>query len=58
MKLMLFLSHNGILSRRKAFDAIKNGAVAVNGHVDREPGTILGPKQLVGEETAGRRAWN
>lgn len=43
MKLMLFLSHNGILSRRKAFEAIKNGAVAVNGRVNLEPSTDVDP---------------
>ncbi len=43
MKLMLFLSHNGILSRRKAFDAIKAGAVAVNGRVNIEPSTDVDP---------------
>ncbi len=43
MKLMLFLSHNGILSRRKAFEAIKNGAVAVNGRLNLEPSTDIDP---------------
>ncbi|MBF0594735.1 MAG: pseudouridine synthase [Candidatus Omnitrophica bacterium] len=43
MKLMLFLSHNGILSRRKAFEAIKEGVVTVNGRVDREPSTDIDP---------------
>jgi pseudouridine synthase len=45
MKLMLFLSHNGVLSRRKAFDAVKNGAVTVNGTVDREPSTDIDPSR-------------
>ncbi len=43
MKLMLFLSHNGILSRRKAFEAIKAGAVTVNGRVNLEPSTDVDP---------------
>ncbi|MEI6437490.1 MAG: pseudouridine synthase [Candidatus Omnitrophota bacterium] len=43
MKLMLFLSHNGILSRRKAFDAIKAGAVQVNGRINLEPSTDVDP---------------
>jgi|GEM_PF-144647 len=45
MKLMLFLSHNGILSRRKAFEAIKDGAVTVNGTVDREPSRDVDPSR-------------
>src|SRR3989339_2245294 len=43
MKLMLLLSHNGILSRRKAFEAIKAGAVSVNGRVNLEPSWDVDP---------------
>lgn len=37
MKLQLFLSHNGILSRRKAFESILAGQVSVNGRRVTEP---------------------
>ncbi|MFH0754417.1 MAG: pseudouridine synthase [Candidatus Omnitrophota bacterium] len=37
MKLQLFISHNGGVSRRKAFDHVINGDVTVNGMVIREP---------------------
>ncbi len=41
MKLLLLLSHSGILSRRKSFDAICAGHVIVNGSVNREPSTDI-----------------
>ncbi len=41
MKLLLLLSHSGLLSRRKAFDAICAGYVIVNGSVEREPSTDI-----------------
>ena len=43
MKLLLFLSHNGSLSRRKAFESIRNGEVRVNGDVVAEPSCEIDP---------------
>ena len=37
MRLNVFLAQNGIGSRRKAFDLVKSGLVAVNGKIVREP---------------------
>ncbi|NLE65213.1 MAG: pseudouridine synthase, partial [Elusimicrobia bacterium] len=37
MKLFLFLSHSGVASRRKAFEAVGVGRVQVNGKVVSEP---------------------
>lgn len=39
IRLQVFLSHNGVCSRRRAFDVIQEGKVTVNGHVVREPST-------------------
>jgi pseudouridine synthase len=43
MKLQLYLSHNGVLSRRKAFEVIMAGHVSVNGSIVREPSTDVDP---------------
>ena len=43
MKLQLFISHNGGISRRKAFDHILAGDVTVNGNVVREPSHMMDP---------------
>ncbi|MBF0523030.1 MAG: rRNA pseudouridine synthase [Candidatus Omnitrophica bacterium] len=43
IKLQLFLSHNGVCSRRKAFDLIKQGHVKVNGETVDEPSTMIDP---------------
>jgi pseudouridine synthase len=37
MRLQVFLSHNGVGSRRRAMELIQQGHVAVNGQVIREP---------------------
>ena len=37
LRLQVFLSHNGVCSRRKAMDVIKEGRVQVNGRVCKEP---------------------
>ncbi len=39
LRLQVFLSRNGVTSRRKAFDLIQEGHVKVNGKVIREPST-------------------
>lgn len=40
-KLQLFLSHNGISSRRKAFELIQRGRVTVNEHIIVEPSKMI-----------------
>jgi len=45
MKLFLFLSHSGVASRRKAFEAVGVGRVQVNGKVVSEPSTEIDPSQ-------------
>jgi len=37
MRLQVFLSHNGVCSRRQAMELIQEGHVAINGQVIREP---------------------
>ncbi len=44
MRLQVFLSHNGVCSRRKAFELVSNGAVTVNGRVVKEPSTPIDAK--------------
>lgn len=44
-KLQLFLSHNGVCSRRKAMDLIQQGHVKVNGREVMEPSTMIDPDQ-------------
>ena len=39
MRLQVFLSHNGVCSRREAMDIIQAGRVRVNGRTVREPST-------------------
>lgn len=46
MRLQVFLSHNGVCSRRDAMDIVQAGRVKVNGKVVREPST-----QVDGSET-------
>ena len=43
MKLLLFISHNGGISRRDAFGKVRNGDVTVNGVVEREPSRAIDP---------------
>ncbi len=54
MKLQLFISHNGGVSRRKAFDHVLAGDVTVNGVVIREPSHMIEPGEdkvaLLGRE--------
>lgn len=39
MRLQVFLSHNGVCSRRKAMDYIQQGRVKLNGQIHKEPST-------------------
>ncbi len=39
MRLQVFLSHNGVCSRREAMDLIQSGRVRVDGLIQREPST-------------------
>jgi len=39
MRLQVFLSHNGVCSRREAMDIIQSGRVKVNGRLVKEPST-------------------
>ncbi len=54
MKLQLFISHNGGVSRRKAFDHVINGDVTVNDNVVLEPSHMIEPGEdkvtLLGRE--------
>ncbi|MDP8212300.1 MAG: pseudouridine synthase [Candidatus Zapsychrus exili] len=43
IKLQLFLSHNGVCSRRNALDIIKAGSVRVNGRKVTEPSVKIDP---------------
>lgn len=43
MKLLLFVSHSGLCSRRKAFELIKAGKIKVNGSVEKEPSYRIHP---------------
>ena len=43
IRLQVFLSHNGIASRRGAMDLIQEGRVTVNGVVVKEPSTPVDP---------------
>jgi pseudouridine synthase len=45
MKLQLFISHNGGVSRRKAFDHVLAGDVTVNGLAIREPSHMIEPTE-------------
>jgi len=44
LRLQVFLSRNGVCSRRRAFDIIKEGRVTLNGQVCREPSTPVNPQ--------------
>src|SRR4051812_40686477 len=46
MRLQVFLSHNGVCSRREALVIIQEGRVKVNGRIEREPSF-----DVTGEET-------
>jgi 23S rRNA pseudouridine2605 synthase len=43
IRLQVFLSHQGVCSRRKAMDYIQHGRVKVNGQIVREPSTQVHP---------------
>ena len=43
IRLQVYLSHNGVSSRRKAMDIVKSGRVAVNGKAVTEPSTPVRP---------------
>ncbi len=45
IRLQVFLSHNGVSSRRKAFDLVKKGHVYVNGQKIIEPSTPVDPQR-------------
>ncbi len=45
MRLQVFLSHNGVCSRRQAMTIIQQGRVTVNGRMQKEPST-----EVTGEE--------
>lgn len=43
IRLQVYLSHNGVSSRRKAMDIVKSGRVSLNGKVVTEPSTQVRP---------------
>jgi len=43
LRLQVFLSRNGVCSRRRAFDLVKEGKVTLNGRICREPSTPVDP---------------
>jgi len=43
LRLQVFLSHNGVCSRRQAMDVIKQGRVKLNGQICCEPSTPVNP---------------
>ena len=45
MRLQVFLSRNGVCSRRKALPIILSGQVKVNGQVVKEPSTEINPEE-------------
>ncbi len=45
MKLQLFLSHNGVCSRRDAMSLIQEGRAKVNGELVWEPSTFVNPHE-------------
>jgi len=45
LRLQVYLSRNGICSRRKAFDIIQEGRVILNGKICREPSTPVDPQR-------------
>jgi 23S rRNA pseudouridine2605 synthase len=47
MRLQVYLSHNGVCSRREALGFIQSGRVKVNGHVIKEPSTpVSGSEEI------------
>ncbi len=57
MRLQVFLSHNGVCSRRDAMDIIKDGRVTVNGKKVLEPSTDVTGKETIqvdGQTVAAR----
>lgn len=47
MRLQVFLSHNGVCSRRDAMDIIKAGRVKINGQKNMEPSTnVTGQEEI------------
>ena len=47
MRLQVFLSHNGVCSRREAMDIIQSGRVRVDGLIQREPSTdVTGQEEI------------
>jgi 23S rRNA pseudouridine2605 synthase len=59
MRLQVFLSHNGVCSRREAMDVIQAGRVKVNGQLVREPSTdVQGNEQIsVDGKVIGAKAY-
>lgn len=45
MRLQVFLSHNGVCSRRDAMRFIQDGRVALNGVIQKEPSTPVHPQK-------------
>ena len=45
IRLQVFLSHNGVCSRRRALDIIKEGRVVLNGKICQEPSTPVDPSR-------------
>jgi len=43
LRLQVFLSRNGVCSRRQALGIIKEGCVTLNGNICREPSTLVDP---------------
>jgi 23S rRNA pseudouridine2605 synthase len=46
LRLQVFLSRNGVCSRRRAFDIIKEGRVVLNGQICQEPSTPVDDKKI------------
>jgi len=60
MRLQVFLSHNGVCSRREAMDVVKSGRVSLNGQVAREPSTPVDPvkdKISVDGKAVGKKSY-
>jgi len=45
LRLQVFLSRNGVCSRRRAFDMVRDGRVKLNGEVCLEPSTPVDPQK-------------
>jgi 23S rRNA pseudouridine2605 synthase len=46
-RLNKYIAHSGLCSRRQAAEWVKKGLIEVNGVVESNPGTIVGPKDVV-----------